>query len=217
MRISILCSDSKHPVYTYLSDWCEKKSLSHEIELVSEVDSLTAGDLLFLISCTTIITTEVREKYISSLVVHASDLPNGRGWSPLVWQVLEGRDEIIVSLIEAADPIDSGKIWGQRVLLLEGHELVHEINNKLFDIELELMDYAIDCFRQIKPKEQKEIAATYYRKRVPEDSRVDPEKTISSQFDLLRVCDPERYPAFFEFRGCEYEFKIFKRNKSDEK
>ena len=75
------------------------------------------------------------------------------------------------------------------------------------------MDYAIDKFDEISPREQKNIDATYYRKRKPEDSRLDPTLPLAEQFDLLRVCDPERYPAFFEFRDCEYEIKISKRKK----
>jgi methionyl-tRNA formyltransferase len=51
---------------------------------------------------------------------------------------------------------------------------------------------------------------TYYRKRIPEDSRIDPCGSIAGQFDLLRVADPERYPAFFDFRGHRYEIRLIK-------
>lgn len=215
MKISVLCSNPDHPVYEWLQIWCKKKEQTHKIELVNKPESLSGGDVLFLISCVEYIFSDIRDKYGASLVIHASNLPEGRGWSPLVWQVLEDKNEIVVSLLEADDSIDSGRIWARKKFFLEGHELVDEINNKLFKVELELMDYALDNFEKIKPEEQKDENATYYRKREPEDSRVDPERSIASQFDLLRVCDPERYPAFFSFRGCEYEIKISKRKDSD--
>jgi len=28
--------------------------------------------------------------------------------------------------------------------------------------------------------------------------------SIASQFDLIRVCDPNRYPAYFFYRGKKY-------------
>ena len=34
-------------------------------------------------------------------------------------------------------------------------------------------------------------------KRTPADSEIDPGKSILEQFNLLRIVDSERYPAFF--------------------
>ena len=50
----------------------------------------------------------------------------------------------------------------------------------------------------------------YLRKRTPKDSRLDPDKTIAEQFELLRVVDSQRFPAFFEYRGKRYLIKIEK-------
>jgi methionyl-tRNA formyltransferase len=50
--------------------------------------------------------------------------------------------------------------------------------------------------------------STYYSRRIPSDSRLDPEKTITEQFNLLRVVDNERYPAFFELYGRRYLLTI---------
>ena len=47
--------------------------------------------------------------------------------------------------------------------------------------------------------------ASHYRRRRPADSRLDPELTLAEQFELLRVVDNDRYPAFFEWRGRRYE------------
>ena len=50
--------------------------------------------------------------------------------------------------------------------------------------------------------------ASYYRRRRPVDSQLDPERTLAEQFDLLRVVDNDRYPAFFEWRGRRYGLLI---------
>lgn len=215
MKISILCSSKNHPIYETLLNWQQKYECTHEIELVQSKQNLSGGDILFLISCSELIKENVRDRYKATLVIHASNLPMGRGWSPHIWQVLEGRNEIMVTMLEAEDKVDSGAIWSQRAIKLEGHELFDEINEKLFAIESELMDFAVSNFNTISPEQQREMEPTYYRKRTPEDSRIDPDKSIAEQFDLLRVADPDRFPAFFELRGHCYQIKIEKVNSAE--
>lgn len=210
MRISLLSSNPGHPVFGKLRDWSEARGRDHQVELVTTSDALGGGDFLFLVSCTQLIGPEIRRRYRHTLVIHASRLPHGRGWSPHIWQVLEGSNSIPVSLLEAVDDLDSGAIWAERVIALEGHELYDEINDKLFAVTTELMDYAVSNEGRIVPRSQTGATPSYYRKRSPEDSRLDPAKTIAEQFDLLRVADPERFPCFFEIRGHRYRLILRK-------
>lgn len=210
LNISILCSDITHPIYPWLLKWVRLNENDHNINLVTSKKELEDGEILFLISCNEIIGRDVRKRYKATLVLHASDLPNGRGWSPHIWQILEGKNIISVALLEAADEVDSGAIWCKKKLCFEGNELTDEINEKLFTIELELMEFAINNYDKVVPVAQEVVDATYYPKRSPSDSRLDPYKSIAEQFDLLRVSDPNRFPAFIDFRGCRYNIKIEK-------
>lgn len=73
------------------------------------------------------------------------------------------------------------------------------------------MDYALSAAGSVEPVEQSVANGTrYYRRRTPEDSRLDPELPIAQQFDLLRICDPDRYPAFFELHGHRYRLRLEK-------
>lgn len=36
----------------------------------------------------------------------------------------------------------------------------------------------------------------------------EPNKSIAEQFNLIRVCDPNRFPAFFEYLGREFNLEI---------
>ncbi|HID45049.1 MAG TPA: UDP-glucuronic acid dehydrogenase [Chromatiaceae bacterium] len=210
MNISIICSDTLHPIYPLLERWKNTHNQHHSIQLVSRKQDLTHGDILFLISCHEVIGNEIRKNFSKTLVIHASDLPYGRGWSPHIWHILEGKNQFMVSLIEAEDKIDTGAIWKKIAIHIGPDELFDEINSKLFDVELELMDFAIDQFKSIHPQSQPDTGATYYRKRTPEDSRIDPYKTISEQFDLIRISDPDRYPAFFDYNGYRYNIHFEK-------
>jgi methionyl-tRNA formyltransferase len=216
MNISILCSSETHPVFPVLQAWQNEWAIQHSIELVSNSKSLSGGDILFLISCNEIIRQDVRAKYRFSLVIHASDLPQGRGWSPHIWQVIEGLNRITVTLLEAEDLVDSGSIWAQEKIILHGHELYNEINDLLFDAETRLMDFAVNNFDTVEPQLQRKEEPTYYRKRVPEDSRIEPYRTIEELFDLLRVADPDRFPVFFDLRGHRYTMSISKQSKPGE-
>ena len=213
MKISILCSNSQHPVLPYLTDWINTRANTHEIELVNEKRMLSGGDILFLISCHEIIDENIRSYYKNTLVVHASDLPKGRGWSPHVWQILGGGNEIIISLLEAEDEVDSGDIWLKKRIIVQKHEIVDEINKKIFETEIELMNFALDNFGGVTPVKQDNSKASYYPKRKPMDSKLDPDKTIGEQFDLLRISDPRRYPAYFDYRGYRYNLNIEKKCK----
>ncbi|QPF93874.1 formyltransferase family protein [Bradyrhizobium commune] len=216
MKISILCSSTSHPIYPDLQHWVQVAGAAHDVELVHKKAELSGGDLLFLISCHEIISAQDRARYGKSLVIHASDLPQGRGWSPHVWQILEGKSDIVVSLLEAEDQVDTGAIWARRHMVLEGHELYDEINAKLFAIELDLMNEALASIGKEAPAPQDGRAPTYYPRRSPEDSRLDPARPLAQQFDLLRVADPERFPAFFDFRGHRYLVRIEKAGANDD-
>lgn len=209
MKVSILCTDIDHPVNPWLARWAEENSRQHKIQLARNSNELVAGDILFLVSCHEIIGQDTRIKFEHSLVLHASPLPMGRGMSPHIWQILEGKNELTLTLLNAEDKLDSGNILTQIPIQLDGCELYDEINAKIFDAELNAMTWALENIDSSTARAQVG-EASFYRKRTPEDSRLDPEKTISEQFNLLRISDPYRYPAFFELNGCRYKIRLEK-------
>ncbi|MBZ0310752.1 MAG: UDP-glucuronic acid dehydrogenase, partial [Anaerolineae bacterium] len=111
MKISILCTDLGHPIIKSLQAWMDDmSSKGHHVALVFDKADLRGGDVLFLVSCSQMIQDAERKKYKATLVLHASDLPKGRGWSPHIWSILCGANQITVSLLEASEPVDSGAI-----------------------------------------------------------------------------------------------------------
>lgn len=211
MKISILCSSPKHPVNAWLERWMAKWSDDYDIELVRSKAECVGGDLLLLVSCGEILRRPDRKRYRHVLVLHASDLPRGRGWNPHIWTILEGAETVTVTLLEAEDKLDSGRIWAQKRAYIPRHALHDEINQRLFDAEIALMDEALTLVDHVQPRPQSNhVEPTYYRLRQPADSELDPNKTIAEQFDLMRVADPDRYPAFFKLHGHIYKLKLEK-------
>jgi methionyl-tRNA formyltransferase len=211
MKITLLCSDLNHPVNVYLKAWMDAQHGLHEVELLQSKSQISGGELLFLISCSEIIKETDRSKYLATLVLHASDLPKGRGWSPHIWEIMDGAEHITLSLLEAEDKVDSGRIWAKLEISVPKHALWNEINHLLFTAEIELIDIAVKQFGCLTPALQTNAEqATYYPKRTPQDSKLDPNKTIAEQFDRIRVCDPNRFPAFFELNGKKYKLILEK-------
>ncbi len=213
MKISVLTSSKEHPITPILYDWKKETELSgHVTEVVFDKASLTNGDILFLVSCSEILTQVDRKKFSATLVIHASDLPADRGWSPHIWNIINGKNEITVSLLEADDKVDAGAIIKKVKFHLNGDELLDEINTQLFKIETELMTYAIGNAEHLERSPQTGEIGAYRPKRTPADSKLDVDLSIADQFNLMRTVDNTRYPAFFFYAGHKYVLKIEKAN-----
>ena len=116
-----------------------------------------------------------------------------------------------MSLLDAADPVDSGDIWAQVKIPVPRHALYDEINAGLFQAELKLIDRAIEMHRRgERPTPQSEGEATWWPRRRPEDSRIDPQVPLAQLFDAIRVADPNRFPAHFEMHGHTYKIVLEK-------
>ncbi len=205
--IHIVCTDPKHGVNAWLERWIDKHRVHADIRLLRDAREASGGDFLFLVSCHQIVGRTLLERYTHTLVLHASALPDGRGMSPHVWQILEGKPGFTVTLLEAAEALDAGRIWHQIDVPVPTNAVCDEINALLFDAEIALMDWALEHAGEVQPREQ-HGTPSYYRKRNPADSRIDPQQSLAEAFDLLRVADPERYPAHFEYRGRTYRLRL---------
>lgn len=212
MKITLLCSSQTHPITPFLERWAEEQSSSHDVDIVRTASELKEKkDILFLISCNEVINEDIRQLYKATLVIHASDLPMGRGWSPHIWQIIEGASEIVVSLLEAEDKVDAGGIWKKVKVVIPKTGLYDEINRKIFEAEISLMNFAISNLGNINATQQNSaVSPTYFKKRTPKDSELDIKKSIEGNFNLMRVCDPIRFPAFFYIDGIKYNLHIQK-------
>lgn len=180
-----------------------------DVKLISSKKELEKGDIAFFLSCFEIIPDEYLALNKHNIVVHASDLPKGKGWSPTTWQILEGKNEIPLTLFEAVSEMDAGDFYMKDILLLNGDELIDEWQKKLGEKIIEMcVNYVKKC-KEIKG--EKQIGeSSFYKKRTGQNNEMDINKTILEQFNLLRVVDNEKYPAFFIKDGVKYILKITK-------
>tara|TARA_B100001287_G_C22614092_1_gene496620 strand:- start:364 stop:1008 length:645 start_codon:yes stop_codon:yes gene_type:complete len=151
------------------------------------------------------------KKSKSNLVPHESDLPKGRGMSPLSWQILEGKSKINFSLIEADINIDNGKIYYKKKVNIPKNILFKKIKKIQFNENIKLIIKFLKYYNNNKTFPNSVIykgKSSYYKKRYPKDSELNINKSIKEQFNLLRIADPENYPSFFYINRKKIILKI---------
>jgi len=171
-------------------------------------------EVVFILSYFKVIKKSFLKQHKHNLVVHGSDLPKGKGWAPLFWQILEGKNKIPIVLFEAEEKVDAGRIYLKDYILLEGHELNAEVRRKEAEKTSKLCLEFLKSYENLKPVLQKG-KSIYYKRRSLKDSRLDLKKSIKRQFNLLRIVNNDEFPAFFYYKGFKYIVKIFKAGREE--
>jgi len=207
-KIQILIDNPNSWMVPFASKFLKRlKGKGYNSRIFHSHEEVEKGDLLVLLSCEKKFNQQKKNKF--NLVIHASELPRGRGWSPLTYQVLEGKKKIPISIINASEGIDEGDIYLKDYFLLNGYELIDEIREKLVNKIFEMLKDFIKNADKITAIKQ-QGSSSYYSKRKPSDSELNFDMTLRDNFNLLRVVDNQRYPAFFYHGGEKFILKISK-------
>ncbi|NDG72320.1 MAG: methionyl-tRNA formyltransferase [Proteobacteria bacterium] len=165
-----------------------KKNLSRfgSVDLLSDSNQISqSNDVAFLLSCEKKVIPEILRRSRSNIVVHASELPKGKGMSPLTWQILEGKNRIPITLFEAVEAIDAGPVYIIGYVDFIGNELLHEMQNSVGVKIMEMCETFLNDWPQILSNGIAQNGEpSFYKKRTPGDSRLDPQKSLSEQFNL---------------------------------
>ena len=182
---------------------------NYSINNFFRADEVLDFDIVFLLGYTKILSNQFLQCNKLTLVVHESDLPKGKGFAPIQWQLLEGQSEIKVSLIEATDNVDSGDIFLQSIITFDGTELYEEIREKQAIATINIISEFLKLYPNITRTKQVGNE-TFYPKRKSADGELDISKTLQENFNLLRVGNNDAWPSFFYFKGVKYVLKISK-------
>jgi len=181
---------------------------SQGVEIVTDHESCKGGAFLFALSYAKIVPEDTRRLYDWCFVLHGSSLPFGRGWSPITWQILSGERNFTMSLIHMSDPVDSGDIVAQREFEVGEDLLFEEISSVIGQVQSELIESCLGMTPSQLLGVRQDGTKSYYGKRSPSDSEIDPSKPLSDQWNSLRAADPVRYPSFFTLGGRKYVLRI---------
>jgi len=96
------------------------KIKNYDAKLVNEHTLVQEGWINFMLGCVSLASSQTLLKNKYNLVVHESNLPDGKGHAPMAWQILDGKLRIPICLIEASNKADAGNIWLKDVIELNG-------------------------------------------------------------------------------------------------
>jgi methionyl-tRNA formyltransferase len=209
MNITVV-SDANSWINSYVEVFItELHQNEHDAQYIHRVSDISQGDIVFYLSCSQIVAPEILQRNQHNIVIHESDLPKGKGWSPLTWQILEGKNDIPITMFEAVKAVDSGKVYLRDILHYEGYELIDDLRRQQALVSLSMCREFLRRYPSIVAEAEAQTGeSTFYSRRKPIHSSLDVNKTIREQFNLLRVVDNERYPAFFEIDGHRYKITI---------
>ena len=186
------------------------RSNGYAMSLSFNADTKSSYYINFLLGYPRLLNKEQLQTNKYNLVIHESDLPKGKGFSPISWQILNNKNLIPVSMFEAVEKMDSGPIYIKDNINLKGTELSPEWRKLQAEKTISLCKRFLKNIDKIKPQNQQGLES-FYSKRDFKDSELNINKSLKSQFQLLRITDNDKYPAYFNFKNETYYLKIYKK------
>lgn len=134
---------------------------------------------------------------------HETDLPYGRGGSPLQNLISRGHRSTVVTALKMTEELDAGPIYLKTPLSLEG--IAEEIFIRSAYIVADMIKTIVT--ENPLPMEQSG-EPTVFKRRKPAESQILSDKAdLHSLFDHIRMLDADGYPrAFIEIGSFRYEF-----------
>jgi methionyl-tRNA formyltransferase len=139
---------------------------------------------------------------VECVCFHMTDVPYGRGGSPLQNLIVRGHEVTKVSALRMVEAMDAGPVYVKRSMPLYGsaQEIFQRVSGVVFDMIEEIV-------RQELVPEEQQGEATVFARRHPEQSRMPEEGRLREVFDHIRMLDADSYPhAYMDHGNFRLEF-----------
>lgn len=148
-----------------------------------------------------IIPSAIFERY-ECIVFHMTDLPYGRGGSPLQNLIVRGLTATKLSALRVEVGLDTGPVYLKMDLSLSGtaEEIFVRVNKLFGKMIVEIIQNNL----QPVPQEGDPVV---FKRRKPEQSDMSGLEKLEEIFDYIRMLDADGYPhAYIEKGEFRYEF-----------
>lgn len=136
------------------------------------------------------------------VVFHETDLPFGRGGSPIQNLIARGYKETKISAIRAEKGLDTGPIYMKKDLSLLG--TAEEIFIRANSLCEEMIEKIIEDDLSPKPQVGEPVV---FKRRKPEQGNLAVLSGLNEIYDYIRMLDADGYPnAFIDVNGFRYVF-----------
>jgi methionyl-tRNA formyltransferase len=168
-------------------------------------------DKIFIPHWSHIIPREIFEKY-TCIVFHMTDLPFGRGGSPLQNLIVNGHSTTKISAIKVEQGLDTGDVYLKKALGLDGTatEIFHRASTIIRNMIQDIIKNNIQPSPQVGD-------IVEFKRRKPADSNIFDVNTLEKVYDYIRMLDCEGYPhAYLETPAFKFEFLNANFNSNEE-
>ncbi|MDF5690834.1 formyltransferase family protein [Aquirufa aurantiipilula] len=158
-------------------------------------------DKIFIPHWSHIIPKDIFEKF-ECIVFHMTDLPFGRGGSPLQNLINLGFEQTKISALKVSRELDAGPIYCKNDLSLLGtaEEIFIRSSNIVGDMIRDII------YKNLEPIVQ-EGEVVVFKRRKPEEGDISNLSDLSKVYDYIRMLDAATYPsAFLETEFFRFEF-----------
>ena len=136
------------------------------------------------------------------VIFHMTDLPYGRGGSPLQNLIVRGHKETQLSALRCVKELDAGPIYAKRALGLEG--TAEEILRRASSLIQEMIVWIVK--NEPEPVDQSGEVVEFKR-RCPKDGDMAKLMNLEKAYDYIRMLDADGYPnAFINTPHLVFEF-----------
>lgn len=133
---------------------------------------------------------------------HETDLPFGRGGSPIQNLIAGGHQETKITALRMVEDMDAGPIYLKRPLSLKGS--AQQIFERAAAIVMDMIDEI--ATKRLVPLSQ-QGSPTIFKRRTPDQSVLPAVASAKELYDHIRMLDAETYPpAFLDFGNLRIEF-----------
>ncbi len=171
-------------------------------ELKFKIISEFNPQYIFFIHWSNKVPKEITDNF-ECVCFHMTDLPYGRGGSPLQNLITRGHTETVISAIRMVQESDAGPIYLKRPLSLFGNaeEIYIRAGKTIASMIHELIE------KEPEPLVQQGKIVIFKRRR-PCESRIPEDANLQKTFDWIRMLDAQGYPpAFVTVGNLRIEFK----------
>jgi methionyl-tRNA formyltransferase len=163
---------------------------ARRVERVTEFWSSTSPDLMLAVHWRYLLPRDICERpRRGTYVFHDSLLPEYRGFSPTVWAVANGSDRAGVTLLAAADEVDTGDIVDQQSVPVGPDDTIDLVFDRVTHAYLAVLERSLSALlngtAQLTPQDH--ARATYCCRRTDADNRVDWSLPTRRVWDLIRA------------------------------
>ena len=193
-----------------LKNYKFKKRSKYFFSISKDYKKIKKQNIVFPISNTKILPKKFLSNHEYVLIPHPSKLPKDKGFAPIQNQILKKKKKIFISLIKAVEKVDEGPICIQNHFNIDKTDLSLDIRRKQGEAYIKIIEDFLNIYPNVNFKTQTG-KGNFNKKRTPNDSEININKSIKAQFDKIRICDNELYPAFFFLNKKKFIIKIYRK------